>query len=43
VVSSELEAPLLEDALIDHLKGIDFGRKNNAEAFKISFPVDFEP
>ncbi|MGD8569345.1 MAG: hypothetical protein PVJ39_14755 [Gammaproteobacteria bacterium] len=43
VLSSELEAPLLEDELIEHLKTIDFGAKTNAEPFKISFPVDFQP
>ena len=41
VISSELDSSALEKELVEHLKTLDFGKKKNAEPFKISFPVDF--
>lgn len=43
MVSSEVSSADLEEELREYLKTIDFGKKPNAEPFKISYPLDFIP
>ena len=42
VQSSELEAPTLEEELIDFIKTMDFGEKNS-EPYEVTYPMDFLP
>ncbi|MCI0508005.1 MAG: AgmX/PglI C-terminal domain-containing protein [Gammaproteobacteria bacterium] len=42
IQSSELEAPGLEEELIDYVKSMDFGKKNTTP-YELSYPIDFLP
>ncbi len=41
--SSDMEAPVLAEQVVDRVRGFDFGAKDNIVAMTIIYPIDFLP